>query len=430
MPYRSIPNKSQKIVLSQINKNNTNELFKFFVFKMIQANKTAETFNFLQLNQIVFNGDKSGLLNRVINNYAVYFKLNRHKKYEINWELIYAEHNHFWTNQEIIENSYSEAKDQILRAVKDEIIASKKTEESKYYIINNIELVGKKGSLYVYHAIINIENDDNISITEGLSLKYIQDGHFTTNITALDFDSQNLVIAFQTSMLLSNVHKKAKIQIKSAQFIENLYQYIYSTDETNAPIWQLFKINWRSSIVNVENKNIWIDSLDESQKNCIDYALNNNITFIWGPPGTGKSHTLARLILNLYEQGEKTLVSSIANVAVDNLLLKTIDLLDKYRIKTKRNIIDDYKIIRLGYSQSNEIREIPQIIGENDVIKRLTSEILQLENTIENLDVGDKKSLLLSQLYECKKKYDQENAKLVSNSRLLFLTSSKYCLFR
>ena len=46
-------------------------------------------------------------------------------------------------------------------------------------------------------------------------------------------------------------------------------------------------------------------------------ALSQPITFIWGPPGTGKTHTLAQIALQHIAQNRRVLMLSHSNVSVD-----------------------------------------------------------------------------------------------------------------
>lgn len=46
----------------------------------------------------------------------------------------------------------------------------------------------------------------------------------------------------------------------------------------------------------------------------------NHVTFVWGPPGTGKTYTLARTAANKYFQKKKVLILSQSNQAVDVLI--------------------------------------------------------------------------------------------------------------
>lgn len=68
--------------------------------------------------------------------------------------------------------------------------------------------------------------------------------------------------------------------------------------------------------------------LDSSQKNAIANMYNDSISLLWGPPGTGKSHTLAHyLMLELIERTQCKVLLLGNYTATDNLLnglLKTL----------------------------------------------------------------------------------------------------------
>lgn len=60
--------------------------------------------------------------------------------------------------------------------------------------------------------------------------------------------------------------------------------------------------------------------LNESQKDAINFALQNDISIIHGPPGTGKTYTLVELIKQLYDKGQRVLVCGPSNISVDTIL--------------------------------------------------------------------------------------------------------------
>ena len=60
--------------------------------------------------------------------------------------------------------------------------------------------------------------------------------------------------------------------------------------------------------------------LNESQNVALKKAINSEIFLIHGPPGTGKTTTLAEVIKK--QKNQKILVTADSNVAVDNLLEK------------------------------------------------------------------------------------------------------------
>lgn len=63
------------------------------------------------------------------------------------------------------------------------------------------------------------------------------------------------------------------------------------------------------------------DTLNQSQRDAIQFALPSPITIIHGPPGTGKTYTLVELVKQLkFNHNERILVCGASNTAVDNIL--------------------------------------------------------------------------------------------------------------
>lgn len=66
---------------------------------------------------------------------------------------------------------------------------------------------------------------------------------------------------------------------------------------------------------------------DKSQLKAIAYALNNKISVITGPPGSGKTQSFES-VANAYMQGKSVLVASKNNEAVNNIKDRS-DLVDE-----------------------------------------------------------------------------------------------------
>jgi len=60
--------------------------------------------------------------------------------------------------------------------------------------------------------------------------------------------------------------------------------------------------------------------LNKEQTDAIHHALNNEVTHLWGPPGTGKTTVLSRIIEEFYRAGSSILLVSNTNIAVDTAL--------------------------------------------------------------------------------------------------------------
>ena len=57
--------------------------------------------------------------------------------------------------------------------------------------------------------------------------------------------------------------------------------------------------------------------MNEDQERAVRRSLGSRTTFVWGPPGTGKTWTLARVVEAHYRAGRSVLLVSHTNVAVD-----------------------------------------------------------------------------------------------------------------
>ena len=68
------------------------------------------------------------------------------------------------------------------------------------------------------------------------------------------------------------------------------------------------------------------EELNGSQRHAVSLSLGSNLAFIWGPPGTGKTTTLAHIVDELLETGFRILVTSTTNAAVDQSLAKMVEL--------------------------------------------------------------------------------------------------------
>ena len=86
-------------------------------------------------------------------------------------------------------------------------------------------------------------------------------------------------------------------------------------------------------------------ALDASQRAAVQLCSDSSLAFVWGPPGTGKTTTLAHIVDELFAQNLRVLLVSTTNAALDHALAQ---------LATKpefRPSIDAGRVVRLGQTE-------------------------------------------------------------------------------
>jgi len=107
------------------------------------------------------------------------------------------------------------------------------------------------------------------------------------------------------------------------------------------------------------------DTLNSEQEACISTALGSEITYLWGPPGTGKTTVLARIVEGYYRAGLSVLVVSNTNIAVDTALEKIAD-----RLRTDSGF-QQGAVLRYGPAQKPELEKYKDQVVLDNVIAGL-----------------------------------------------------------
>ena len=153
----------------------------------------------------------------------------------------------------------------------------------------------------------------------------------------------------------------------------------------------------------------WLDpSLNDSQKDAIRFALaSRDIALIHGPPGTGKTHTLIELILQMVKQGLRLLVCGPSNISVDNIV---------ERLASRR-----VPMVRLGHPA----RLLPGVLEHSLEVLTRTSDAAALVQDIRNeLDAkqasirktrnGRERRAIYGEMKELRKEYRERETKCVN----------------
>ena len=169
---------------------------------------------------------------------------------------------------------------------------------------------------------------------------------------------------------------------------------------------------------NSTHANLEISELNEQQVDFTRKMIENSVSFLWGPPGTGKTQTLGAGLSYFYDTKERSLITSNTNKAVDQVLLKLCNRLHK---QGKMSDLEEGKIVRVGRISHEELeKNFGSYVTVDGIATRRGSEMQKKINELEKekptLEIKLNK---LTPAYERFKELKQTEAKVKSNETSL-----------
>jgi hypothetical protein len=124
-------------------------------------------------------------------------------------------------------------------------------------------------------------------------------------------------------------------------------------------------------------------TLNSLQKEFVKRAITNPVTYLWGPPGTGKTRALSTINEFLLDAGKRILICSNTNRAVDQVILSLCKTL-----KIEHPVLVGGRVLRLGKT-GDILAELRDYVTQDGIVRR-RSEHLQkrkamLEGEIQRL---------------------------------------------
>lgn len=150
-------------------------------------------------------------------------------------------------------------------------------------------------------------------------------------------------------------------------------------------------------------------TLNDSQKEAIRYALaSRDVALIHGPPGTGKTHTLIELILQLVQRRQRVLVCGPSNISVDNIV---------ERLAPKK-----VPVVRIGHPA----RLLPSVLDHSlevlthtsdaaEIVRDVRAEINDKQASVRKTRTGRERRAIYDDLKALRKEYRERESKCVDN---------------
>ena len=223
--------------------------------------------------------------------------------------------------------------DKAIKVLNREICEQQDPQNIESFKVSNLSSIKQQGGTNIYSAKLTIQEGQEPHFHEGIPFKLkVYDKEFLCEIVDFDYDKGLLFFTSKLSIPSAeycNIYLDSSFNLIALQ--NRLKDIVGEGVDDDLPFTKFFfgETEELVTIPHIKVASRYKKGLDKSQEKAFDAAIDNDITFIWGPPGTGKSYTLASIIYALYSMNEeRTIVCCLSNVAVDQLLCKLLDLID------------------------------------------------------------------------------------------------------
>jgi len=152
--------------------------------------------------------------------------------------------------------------------------------------------------------------------------------------------------------------------------------------------------------------------LDDSQKKVIAKILgltDGDLSLVVGPPGSGKTEVIAKAAEELAATGERVLVTSHTNIAVDNVIEKLASN-------------GDHQVVRVGRPEKLSKGSMELMLSkalensDNDTVNKVLDKVEDLKDSISDLNNGAQVDAKQAQLTEIQRQIQdlQDDAEAIS----------------
>ncbi len=226
--------------------------------------------------------------------------------------------------------SFENFKREYRYAIKNEIDFLKATGGKKNKIIDGEKLPSKRDE-YLYA----FDTDTDLHFPDGTAIKL----WFPDNIVpGYVVSCEDFTIIIRTMEYLGESIESVEFTSEQWQLLEALIERLEEMEPSAGSLAYEIACNGKKQITE------W-QSIKCGQNYAFNRATSEGITFIWGPPGTGKTETLANIALEHIENGRRVLMLSYSNVSVDGALLRV----------AKKADLPEGMVIRYGYPRTKEL---------------------------------------------------------------------------
>ena len=283
---------------------------------------------------------------------------------------------------------------EFIKALDEEIEAIKRGGGGSIVTVFNGRFLREISGLYVY--LFNLENFLTV-LDESPAEIEVRGQRYPAHVLL----TQGLEVEIGIEQNLGKLIPQARLQTDIWKLLELLKnKYIECRDGSSKPNFQLSEVifSGQGAIPNKPHKSEinYSPSLhppNPSQQQAIEASFSSQLSIIWGPPGTGKTKTIAKAIEAHLNAGRRVLLVSHANNAVDEALEDVASQLKH------TSFYQEGKLIRLGKPQEEFLKKLekdyPLVLLDKIAEKlgeTLNNEKISLTNEKAQIDIFFDKS--------------------------------------
>lgn len=271
---------------------------------------------------------------------------------------------------------------EFIQALDEEIEAIKKGKGGSVVKVFNGRFLREVSGLYVY--IFNLENflavlDDSPAEIEIHGVRY----------PAQVISTQGMEVEIGIERFCDKLIQEAKLHTKLWYLLEILkkkYTGVQSSSsKNNFQLSDILFSNDESKYRKNEKVRIQYSVSDKplniSQGKAVESSVTSQVSIMWGPPGTGKTKTIASAVEAHLNAGRRILLVSHANNAVDEALEDVAEHLKD------TPFYNEGKLVRLGISQPEHLSKLEEefeMVLLDKIAQRLGESLVNEKNSLES----------------------------------------------
>lgn len=252
-------------------------------------------------------------------------------------------------------------------ALQDEIEVAKRNSSNSAVPLSNGHKVSSMGNAHQYSFLI----DSVLNMPDGAPGDLIVPGKTPLAATIVSAEGLNIVISVEAD--LGKFVPAARLQTNLTILMRKLIERIENNANQQNPAAQ--RMLGQALVEGFPENLRSIPLLNKHQMNALKSALGRNLTVIWGPPGTGKTHTIGTIAEHLNNHTRTVLLVSHTNTAVDQAI--------KHVAKALVSQLADGTVIRVGEVRDKELSErFPEVLLKTQVERQSRELVEERENLV------------------------------------------------